>query len=415
MPNCVDLSIVGAGAYGLSLASYVNRSAIRLRIFGSAFNAWRSQMPSEMILKSTGFSSNISDPDGKFTLKKFCADRQIPYADEDLPIHIKDFCAYGVEFQRTLVPQLEDRQIVSLKQTANGFLLVTEDGEEVTARKVVLATGTSNYEYIPPELKHLPRSLVTHSAGHRDFEPFRGRKLVVLGRGASAVNAAAFACAAGADVELFSRKTVEFDEIPSGKTPPWHRPLLNPRTSLGPGWISMFLERTPWAFRLLPADLRLYVVKRKLGPAAGSYIRIIAEDKFPIHTPAYLQSAAEEGGRVALVFKNESGVERKVVADHVICGTGFHVDPASLPYLDRTLVKQIRTIDGSPVLSANFESSVPGLYFTGLPAAATFGPLLRFVHGTEFTSRTIDRHLRKCFMADLRSRNLAALEGNPAT
>jgi hypothetical protein len=32
---------------------------------------------------------------------------------------------------------------------------------------------------------------------------------------------------------------------------------------------------------------------------------------------------------------------------------------------------------------------VPGLYFTGLSAAATFGPSMRFVCGTEFASPTI--------------------------
>jgi hypothetical protein len=32
---------------------------------------------------------------------------------------------------------------------------------------------------------------------------------------------------------------------------------------------------------------------------------------------------------------------------------------------------------------------VPGLYFSGLVAAATFGPLMRFVAGTGFTARRI--------------------------
>jgi FAD-dependent urate hydroxylase len=35
------------------------------------------------------------------------------------------------------------------------------------------------------------------------------------------------------------------------------------------------------------------------------------------------------------------------------------------------------------------ESSVPGLFFTGLAAAPTFGPVLRFVAGTGLAARRV--------------------------
>ena len=41
------------------------------------------------------------------------------------------------------------------------------------------------------------------------------------------------------------------------------------------------------------------------------------------------------------------------------------------------------------------KSSVPSLYFAGLAAAGSFGPLLRFVHGTEFAARQITAHIAK--------------------
>jgi hypothetical protein len=40
-------------------------------------------------------------------------------------------------------------------------------------------------------------------------------------------------------------------------------------------------------------------------------------------------------------------------------------------------------------LSGAFESSVPGVYFTGLASAATFGPLMRFVCGSGFAARRV--------------------------
>src|SRR5580658_5584213 len=47
------------------------------------------------------------------------------------------------------------------------------------------------------------------------------------------------------------------------------------------------------------------------------------------------------------------------------------------------------------VLVSNFESSVPGLYFAGVSAANTFGPVMRFAFGAGFAARTLTRALEK--------------------
>jgi hypothetical protein len=49
--------------------------------------------------------------------------------------------------------------------------------------------------------------------------------------------------------------------------------------------------------------------------------------------------------------------------------------------------------DQSPALSANFESTVPGLYFIGVSAAASFGPMMRFAYGAAYTARRVTRDL----------------------
>ena len=59
-------------------------------------------------------------------------------------------------------------------------------------------------------------------------------------------------------------------------------------------------------------------------------------------------------------------------------------------------------IDDAPVLSTNFESSIPGLYVVGLASAASFGPLCRFAFGAQFTSGRISSHL-----ADTAQRSLS--------
>jgi hypothetical protein len=79
--------------------------------------------------------------------------------------------------------------------------------------------------------------------------------------------------------------------------------------------------------------------------------------------------------------------------DHLIAGTGFRVALSKLKWLNEDLVSAIRTVEDTPVLSRNFECTVPGLYFVGLASANSFGPLTRFACGAEFTARRLTRHL----------------------
>jgi hypothetical protein len=60
-----------------------------------------------------------------------------------------------------------------------------------------------------------------------------------------------------------------------------------------------------------------------------------------------------------------------------------------LSFWTQEIRASVRRVAGAPALSSTFESSVRGLYFAGLAAAHSFGPLLRFVCGTDFTTRRI--------------------------
>ena len=82
--------------------------------------------------------------------------------------------------------------------------------------------------------------------------------------------------------------------------------------------------------------------------------------------------------------------------DHVIAATGYRVDLGSLGLLSGELAGSVATVEGWPRLSARFESSVPGLFFSGLAAAATFGPMMRFVCGSDFTGSRVAGGVAAC-------------------
>ena len=122
MASQTDIAIIGAGPYGLSIAAFLNHSGVNFRIFGRPMQSWDERMPQGMLLKSEGFASSLYDPESEFTLSEFCKEQGIPYEDVGLAVSRENFVAYGKEFQRRLVPNLEQTDIQSLSRKGQGFV-----------------------------------------------------------------------------------------------------------------------------------------------------------------------------------------------------------------------------------------------------------------------------------------------------
>jgi len=84
-----------------------------------------------------------------------------------------------------------------------------------------------------------------------------------------------------------------------------------------------------------------------------------------------------------------------ITCDHVIAATGYRVNLARLPFLQPSLRAAIDQIENTPILSDQFETSVDGLYFSGTAAANSFGPLLRFMVGSEFAAPRLAAELKR--------------------
>ncbi|SRR5260221_9110978 len=109
-------------------------------------------------------------------------------------------------------------------------------------------------------------------------------------------------------------------------------------------------------------------------------------------TGTTIRAASAEGGGVQLAL--DGARETRMEVDHVMCGTGFPVDITRLPFFPKELRARITTVAGHPMLSRAGESSVRGLYFAGVHAAASLGPSMRFVAGTHNVARILARSVR---------------------
>ncbi|MFF2424091.1 FAD-dependent oxidoreductase [Streptomyces mirabilis] len=391
------VAVIGAGPFGLSTAAHLRARGIPVRVFGEPMVSWRDHMPEGMLLKSTPVASSLDAPQPGHTLADYCDAAGIRrlVTDEDI-IPVETFIAYGEWFQQQLVPELERVRVVSVdRRGSEGFELKLDSGESFTARAVVVATGLYGLAHLPPELGGAaadgptPTGPVSHSSQHHDLARFSGKELIVVGAGQSALETAALAAEAGAQVRVVSRGR---GRVAFG-APPWKQPKLRPESPFGRAWSLWALSYYPHPYRYLPAEARHYLVRRVLGPLGAWWLRDRFEGKVEVSEVSGIIRADVSDGRPLLSVQTLGGRSEELAADHVIAATGYRVDIAAMDFLGHELRTALAVSRGTPKLGAGYCSSVPGLYFTGLPAAASYGPVMRFVCGTEFASPRLAKHL----------------------
>ena len=412
MSGCAPVVIVGAGPYGLSVAAHLARGAVPVRIFGGVMDSWRTRMPTGMYLKSTPDASSISAPGPGSTLADFYRAEGRAPLDELHPIPVADFVRYGEWFQRRQAPQVEPVAVARVSRGPEGFRVVLEDGESFDARAVVVASGLAGIAHVPSALRGLapkgpdPAGPLSHSSQHAGFAAFAGRRVAVIGAGQSALESAALLHEAGAAVRLVARAPrVLWGSPPSVERRSGLYRSAKPDSPLGPGWSHLAVSQLPQTVRRLPVQARLRLVRRVLGPSGGWWLRDRVEGQLPIATGRPVLRAEQLGDEVQLTLGSAASAVTRSAAlgsgtgtlsvDHVLAATGYRVDVAHLDWLAAEVRTAIRRVPGtgSPELDEWSCSSVPGLYFTGLASAPTFGPLLRFVAGTAFTAPLLARAL----------------------
>jgi cation diffusion facilitator CzcD-associated flavoprotein CzcO len=355
----VGAVVIGAGPYGLAAATHLTKMGVKHRAFGTPMGGWLEHMPIGMFLKSTALDSSIGSPHPKMGIGDWCEAAGVEPYDKDgaeIPIPVADFIEYGRWFQEP----------------------------------VVVAVGTAPFAYVPPELRAAGSGAdwacgrISHSSDHRDLSGFSGKTVAVIGRGQSALETAVLLYESGAAVHLLVRSP---DLLWGGPPPPADPSLLHklrtPPSQLGGGWTHLLITRYPGAYRHLPDRVRLAGVQKILGPFGAWWLKIRFEG-IDVRLQTRVTGAGPHADGVRLDLADQGGTTSQLDVDHVIAATGYRVDLHSLGFLPGELAGSIATVEGSPRLTRSFESSVPGLFFSGLAAAATFGPMMRFVCGSGF-------------------------------
>jgi glycine/D-amino acid oxidase-like deaminating enzyme len=357
---------------------------------------WQRQMPKGMFLKSEGSASNLSDPAGCYTLARYCTERGLSYGETGTPISLETFNLYSQWFRENLVPVVDDLMVTRIGRGAEVFELGLSDGTSVRAQKVVIATGLDHMAHTAAVLRNLPSELLSHSADHHDLKCFKAKDVTVIGGGQSALEIAALLAEEGASVRVVVRQpSLVWNPVPKAGYRSLYRRLRYPRSGLGEGLRMWFYCNGPMLFRRLPQRIRFKRAYSELGPAGAWWLKGRVLGCIPVLVHHSVSRAEARGDRAQLTVVESCGRKTDVVTDHVISATGYRFDLQRLPFLDDRLKSELRTINRQPILSCSFESSVRGLYFTGLASASSLGPAMRFLEGTGYTARSVSRDIAR--------------------
>src|SRR5229473_2688384 len=381
MRPAYDAVVVGAGPYGLSTAAHLLGRGLKVAVFGRTFEMWRDHMPKGMLLRSHSWATDLCDPRKDYGFERFFKDSKY---EKCYPLPIQTFIDYGLWFQQRAVPDVDETYVSSIERQDGRFLITLEDGREVESQAVVMAIGVYYYANRPDQFTRLPAELVSHSSEHRDFGRFKGRDVVVIGGGQSAIEYAALLHEAGAAVQVVSRRPIQWlDPDRSGARTILER-ILAPDASIAPGWTNWVWDKRPWLFYRFPLRWKdSYNAIYHSGATHWLKHRVVG--KVTLREGRTVAKLKVAQGKLDATMSDGT----KVRADHILLATGYTVDITRLPMIDPSLRAEIETDRAIPSLSHWFESSVPGLFFVGLTSLRAFGPLYRFVAGCGAAARRV--------------------------
>jgi hypothetical protein len=383
----VDVAVVGAGPYGLSVAA--SAAPARSIVFGRPLLTWERMEP-DMELRAAWEEMALVAGAGRGGLDAWLAETGRPRRE---PMTPADFVAYGTWFRERFVPELVEDE-VDMVEREGALLRVAAGGSEWRARQLVVAVGITPFPYVAPQFAKLDDERIEAAALRNGFADLADARVAVVGGGQSAVEAAAHAARTGAAVTMLVRGTVTWfaerePHTARGRVGERLYRLAYPVVGYGPPPINRLALR-PDAFAALPFRVRRRLTSRLLRPGASPWLRPLVEGRVDLRE--HVEVRRVEPARAGLRLHLSEGAPLDV--DRLIVGTGFRFALERLPFLAPGLRERIQVSRDWPVLDRSFRSTDPSVFFVGYAAEGRFGPVARFVLGVPFTVRRVAAALR---------------------
>ena len=361
-----NLLIIGAGPFGLALSAQAAHLGIEHLIVGKPMEFWRNNMPKGMYLRSA--CDWHLDPLNIDTIQSYLQSEGKTARDVE-PLSLEFYHSYAEWFQKQ--KQIAPRPVYIRQldhSTENNHLVATTlDGDTIQARHVVIAPGFKHFANVPDELKaRLPAGRFSHTCDFVDFETATNNRYLIIGGRQSAFEWAALLVDAGASVVHLSHR----HDSPAFKESDWS--WVNPL-------VDAMVDNPNWFRRLSPeekdalnqkhwAEGRLKVEPWLEPRLRSDHVRIWPRTEV-------VNCLEQESGELLVELSNGE----TLTVDRIILATGYKMNIAQLPLLSAgNILNRLATHNGFPVLDDHFQTSIPGLFITSMPATQAFGPFFGF-------------------------------------
>ncbi len=215
-------------------------------------------------------------------------------------------------YRKALQVPVENNVRLTKVESQGELLALTLDGADtpaITVRKLVYATGRDGIAKanIPEFVSGVDASRWAHSSHDIDFAALKGKRVAVVGVGASAVDNAAEALEAGArEVRHLIRRS--------------EMPTINKMMGIGSyGFVAGYAELSDeWRWRFMQ-----YSFATQTPSPRGSTMRVSRHENAWFHFGKAVSAVSETAEGLLIHFADGSQLE----TDFLILGTGFSTDP----------------------------------------------------------------------------------------
>lgn len=418
----LDVAVIGAGMAGLAAATALGLSGVRAQVFDRSEPGREGPWLDYARMQTLRSPKQLTGPALGLPALTFRAWYEASFGSaawEALDkIPRTQWMDYLVWYRKVMqVPVLNRTELLGVRGEDDLLALRLRDagGErELFARRLVLASGRDGLggPVIPDFCAGLPRTRWAHSAHAIDFTALRGRRVGVIGAGASAMDNAGCALEAGAaSLDLFVRRA--------------RMPTVNKgKGGSGPGnFLGYAGLPDAWKWRF-----QHYVNQQQVPPPHDSTLRVSRHANARFHFASPVLELREDGD--ALLLRTPKGEYR---LDFLIIATGFCVDLAQRPEL-AALAPHVRfwkhrfptppdqddaELENSPDLGPDFafQQREPGacpwlerVHCFNYPAALSLGKLSGDIPGISAGAWRLAHALAGHFYAEDAEQHFAALQ-----